>query len=105
MGLEEAPDRGRDGDVVRLEMWPTGELAATAAVRMGGEERWLEPIVSIAQVGNDASERIMTGLGSRPEPTDSGGNKDGSLAADRELVLPGGHGPTSLEGIEARGTR
>ncbi|NEB91141.1 GNAT family N-acetyltransferase [Streptomyces bauhiniae] len=40
--------------------------AATAAVRFGFEERGLERIVSIAQVGNDASERIMTKLGMRP---------------------------------------
>src|SRR5471032_1571712 len=37
--------------------------AAAAAVRFGFEERGLERIVSIAQVGNDASERIMTKLG------------------------------------------
>jgi RimJ/RimL family protein N-acetyltransferase len=37
--------------------------AARAAVRFGFEERGLERIVSIAQVGNDASERIMTKLG------------------------------------------
>ncbi|MCE0445567.1 GNAT family N-acetyltransferase [Streptomyces tricolor] len=40
--------------------------AAAAAVRFGFEERRLERIVSIAQVGNDASERIMTKLGMRP---------------------------------------
>ncbi|MFE6101486.1 GNAT family N-acetyltransferase [Streptomyces laurentii] len=40
--------------------------AAAAAVRFGFEERGLERIVSIAQVGNDASERIMTKLGMRP---------------------------------------
>lgn len=39
--------------------------AASAAVRFGFEERGLERIVSIAQVGNDASERIMTKLGMR----------------------------------------
>ncbi|MFG3318579.1 GNAT family N-acetyltransferase [Streptomyces sp. NPDC048171] len=33
--------------------------AAAAALRFGFEERGLERIVSIAQVGNDASERIM----------------------------------------------
>lgn len=37
--------------------------AAAAVVRFGFEERGLERIVSIAQVGNDASERIMTKLG------------------------------------------
>ncbi|WP_333777752.1 GNAT family N-acetyltransferase [Streptomyces sp. IBSBF 3136] len=37
--------------------------AAAAAVRFGFEERGLERIVSITQVGNDASERIMTKLG------------------------------------------
>ncbi|MFF2745255.1 GNAT family N-acetyltransferase [Kitasatospora sp. NPDC058048] len=40
--------------------------AAVAAVRFGFEERGLERIVSIAQVGNDASERIMTKLGMYP---------------------------------------
>lgn len=40
--------------------------AAAAAVRFGFEECGLERIVSIAQVGNDASERIMTRLGMRP---------------------------------------
>ncbi|WP_282792514.1 GNAT family N-acetyltransferase [Streptomyces sp. CC224B] len=40
--------------------------AAAAALRYGFEERGLERIVSIAQVGNDASERIMTKLGMRP---------------------------------------
>ncbi|WP_432941792.1 GNAT family N-acetyltransferase [Kribbella sp. CA-253562] len=37
--------------------------AAAAAVRFGFEERGLKRIVSIAQVGNEASERIMTKLG------------------------------------------
>ncbi|MDA1358827.1 GNAT family N-acetyltransferase [Glycomyces luteolus] len=37
--------------------------AAEAAVRFAFEERGLERIVSIAQVGNDASERIMAKLG------------------------------------------
>ncbi|MFB6524992.1 MULTISPECIES: GNAT family N-acetyltransferase [unclassified Streptomyces] len=40
--------------------------AAAAVVRFGFEERRLERIVSVAQVGNDASERIMTKLGMRP---------------------------------------
>lgn len=40
--------------------------AATASVRFGIEERGLERIVSIAQVGNDASERIMAKLGMHP---------------------------------------
>ncbi|WP_211767263.1 GNAT family N-acetyltransferase [Kutzneria sp. CA-103260] len=40
--------------------------AAKAAVRFGFEERGLERIVSITQVGNDASERIITKLGMRP---------------------------------------
>ncbi|MFJ6844920.1 GNAT family N-acetyltransferase [Streptomyces griseoluteus] len=40
--------------------------AAGAAVRYGFEERGLERIVSVAQVGNDASERIITRLGMRP---------------------------------------
>jgi RimJ/RimL family protein N-acetyltransferase len=37
--------------------------AAAAALQFGFEEQGLERIVSIAQVGNDASERIMTKLG------------------------------------------
>ncbi|MEL3950603.1 GNAT family N-acetyltransferase [Streptomyces sp. LNU-CPARS28] len=45
--------------------WGQG-LATEAAVRFGFEERGLERIVSIAQVGNDASERIMVKLGMRP---------------------------------------
>ncbi|MEU6179777.1 GNAT family N-acetyltransferase [Streptomyces coeruleorubidus] len=40
--------------------------AAEAAVRFGFEERRLERIVSITQVGNDASERSMTKLGMHP---------------------------------------
>lgn len=40
--------------------------AAAAAVRFGFEERGLERIVSITQVGNDASERIMAKLGMHP---------------------------------------
>ncbi|MEW1776032.1 GNAT family N-acetyltransferase [Streptomyces sp. NPDC086777] len=40
--------------------------AAVAAVRFGFEERGLERLVSIVQVGNDASERIVTKLGMRP---------------------------------------
>ncbi|MFH8370676.1 GNAT family N-acetyltransferase [Streptomyces sp. NPDC018031] len=40
--------------------------AAVAAVRFGFEERGLERIVSIIQVGNDASERIATKLGMHP---------------------------------------
>lgn len=40
--------------------------AAAAAVRFGFEERGLERIVSIVQVGNDASERIADKLGMRP---------------------------------------
>ncbi|MFJ3224539.1 GNAT family N-acetyltransferase [Streptomyces sp. NPDC086783] len=39
--------------------------AAAAAVRFGFEEAGLERIVSIAQVGNGASERIMIKLGMR----------------------------------------
>lgn len=39
--------------------------AAVAAVRFGFEERGLERIVSITQVGNDASERITSKLGMR----------------------------------------
>ena len=39
--------------------------AARAALRFGLIDRGLEQIVSIAQVGNDASERIMTKLGMR----------------------------------------
>lgn len=37
--------------------------AAVAAVRFGFEDRRLERIISIAQVGNDASERVMAKLG------------------------------------------
>ncbi|MBK3644107.1 GNAT family N-acetyltransferase [Streptomyces sp. MBT33] len=40
--------------------------AAAAAVRFGFEDRGLEQIVSIAQVGNGASERVMTKLGMLP---------------------------------------
>lgn len=40
--------------------------AAVAAVRFGFEQRGLKRIVSIAQVGNDASVRIMTKLGMHP---------------------------------------
>ncbi len=40
--------------------------AAAAAVRFGFEERGLQRLVSITQVGNDASERIMTKLGMHP---------------------------------------
>ncbi|MGW8700616.1 GNAT family N-acetyltransferase [Streptomyces eurythermus] len=55
----------RDGSV-RDEQQTRGGLAAEAAVRFGSEERGLERIVSITQVGNDASERIMTKLGMHP---------------------------------------
>ncbi|MFF2619486.1 GNAT family N-acetyltransferase [Kitasatospora sp. NPDC058046] len=55
--------------------WGLATEAAAAAVRFGFEERGLERIVSIAQVGNDASERIMTKLGMR---------------LDRETVNPTG---------------
>jgi RimJ/RimL family protein N-acetyltransferase len=41
--------------------------AARAALRFGLIDRGLERIVSIAQVGNDASERIMGKLGMRLE--------------------------------------
>ncbi|MFF7446664.1 MULTISPECIES: GNAT family N-acetyltransferase [unclassified Streptomyces] len=40
--------------------------AAAAAVRFGFEERGLERIVSIVQVGNGASERVVTKLGMQP---------------------------------------
>ncbi|MGW0229281.1 GNAT family N-acetyltransferase [Actinopolymorpha singaporensis] len=40
--------------------------AAAAAVRFGFEDRGLDRIISIAQVGNDASDRIMTKLGMHP---------------------------------------
>jgi RimJ/RimL family protein N-acetyltransferase len=39
--------------------------AALAALRFGLIDRGLKRIVSIAQVGNDASERIMAKLGMR----------------------------------------
>jgi RimJ/RimL family protein N-acetyltransferase len=41
--------------------------AARAALRFGLIDRGLERIISIAQVGNDASERIMAKLGMRLE--------------------------------------
>jgi RimJ/RimL family protein N-acetyltransferase len=41
--------------------------AARAALRFGLIDRGLEQIISIAQVGNDASERIMNKLGMRLE--------------------------------------
>ncbi|MFH8381713.1 GNAT family N-acetyltransferase [Kitasatospora sp. NPDC018058] len=41
--------------------------AATAVLRFGFEGRDLERIISIAQVGNSASERVMAKLGLRPE--------------------------------------
>ncbi|MFF2848134.1 GNAT family N-acetyltransferase [Streptomyces sp. NPDC058001] len=47
--------------------------AALAALRFGLKDRDLDRIVSVAQTGNDASERIMTKLGMR---------------LDRELVDP-----------------
>ncbi|WP_033353013.1 GNAT family N-acetyltransferase [Nocardiopsis xinjiangensis] len=40
--------------------------AAAAAVRFGFEDRGLDRIVSIAQTGNGASERIITKLGMHP---------------------------------------
>lgn len=40
--------------------------AARAAVRFAFEERGLDRIVSIAQVGNNASARVMAKLGMRP---------------------------------------
>ncbi|KJS63032.1 GNAT family N-acetyltransferase [Streptomyces rubellomurinus] len=46
-----------------LRRWHESDVAPMAAVRFGFEERGLERIVSIAQAGNDASERIMTKLG------------------------------------------
>ncbi len=39
--------------------------AAAAVMRFGFRDRGLEEIVSIAQVGNDASERVMEKLGMR----------------------------------------
>ncbi|MFF4948511.1 GNAT family N-acetyltransferase [Streptomyces chattanoogensis] len=41
--------------------------AAAAALRFGFEKRGLERIVSITQVGNDASERIMSKTGMHHE--------------------------------------
>jgi RimJ/RimL family protein N-acetyltransferase len=49
--------------------------AAAAAVRFAFEERGLERIVSIAQVGNDASERIMVKLGMRAVHPGLGGRR------------------------------
>jgi RimJ/RimL family protein N-acetyltransferase len=45
--------------------WGAGlaTVAARAALRFGLIDRGLQRIVSIAQVGNDASERIMAKLG------------------------------------------
>ncbi|MFE6038688.1 GNAT family N-acetyltransferase [Streptomyces sp. NPDC056452] len=40
--------------------------AAAAAVRFGFEDCALKRIISIAQVGNDASERVMAKLGMQP---------------------------------------
>ncbi|MFJ9608727.1 GNAT family N-acetyltransferase [Kitasatospora sp. NPDC101176] len=48
--------------------------AATAALRFGFAERGLDRVVSIAQIGNTASERVMAKLGLHPE---------------RETVTPG----------------
>lgn len=53
---------------LRRSHWGQGLAteAAEAAVRFGFVDRGLERIVSIAQVGNDASERIMIKLGMYP---------------------------------------
>ncbi|MER7757507.1 GNAT family N-acetyltransferase [Kitasatospora sp. NPDC097643] len=48
--------------------------AAAAALRFGFEEHGLDRVVSIAQIGNAASERVMAKIGLRPE---------------RETVTPG----------------
>ncbi|MCE7079125.1 GNAT family N-acetyltransferase [Streptomyces sp. ST2-7A] len=40
--------------------------AARAALRFGFGGRGLERVVSVAQIGNDASERVMAKLGMRP---------------------------------------
>jgi RimJ/RimL family protein N-acetyltransferase len=58
--------------------------AARAALRFGLIERGLQRIVSIAQVGNDASERIMGKLGMR---------------LDREMVDPTCDRPVRVHAI------
>jgi len=58
--------------------------AARAALRLGLIDRGLERIVSIAQVGNAASERIMGKLGMRLE---------------REMVDPTCHRPVRVHAI------
>ncbi|MFD7992599.1 GNAT family N-acetyltransferase [Streptomyces mexicanus] len=68
--------------------------AAVAAVRFGFEERGLERIVSITQVGNDASERIMIKLGMRPvqetfDPTVGRRVRVYGLSADRYRLSRG----------------
>ncbi|GGX75094.1 N-acetyltransferase [Streptomyces hiroshimensis] len=74
--------------------------AAAAAVRFAFEERGLERIVSIAQVGNDASERIMTKLGMHPvretvNPTCGRRVRVFELSSDQYVATtrnPEGHG-------------
>jgi RimJ/RimL family protein N-acetyltransferase len=61
--------------------------AAEAALRFGFRECGLEKILSIAQVGNGSSERIMAKLGMRPE---------------RELTDPGCGRPVRVHAITAR---
>ena len=60
--------------------------AARAAIRYGFRERELERIVSIVQVGNGASERIMVKLGMR---------------LDRELVAANSGRPTRVYALTA----
>ena len=68
------------------EFWRRGLAteAARAALRFGLIDRGLEQIISIAQVGNDASERIMAKLGMRLE---------------RETVDPGCERPVRVQSI------
>ncbi|SDN10293.1 Protein N-acetyltransferase, RimJ/RimL family [Streptomyces wuyuanensis] len=67
--------------------------AAAAAVRFGFEERGLKRIVSITQVGNDASERIMTKLGMHPfretvNPTGGRRVRVFELSSDQYVTTP-----------------
>ncbi|MFB7512875.1 GNAT family N-acetyltransferase [Streptomyces sp. NPDC056144] len=65
--------------------------AAAAAVRFGFEGRGLERIVSVAQVGNDASKRIMTKLEMHPvreavDPSCGRRVRVFSLSSDRHVT-------------------
>ncbi|WP_438270967.1 GNAT family N-acetyltransferase [Streptomyces anulatus] len=65
--------------------------AAAAAVRFGFEDRALKRIISIAQVGHDASERVMAKLGMHPfhetvDPSCSRRVRIFELASDRYVT-------------------